>query len=146
MGGMTLECQPFPGSVGGAIRQTRFEDSATVLELPSETASLRLLLEHTLREDLNKTASRVMGVLRPLKVVITNYPEDQEEELDAINNPEDPSAGTRKVPFAREIYIERGDFMEDPPRKFFREADCSGSQEFEQKDSRVESDRRRQQD
>lgn len=78
------------------------------------------LLEHSVREDLNKRAQRVMGVLNPLKVVITNYPEDQVEELDAINNPEDPEAGTRKVPFTKEIYIERDDFMEDPPRKFFR--------------------------
>ncbi len=78
------------------------------------------LLEHCLRQDLNKTSPRVMAVLDPLKVVITNYPEDQTDELDAINNPEDPSAGTRKVPFSRELYIERGDFMEDPPKKFFR--------------------------
>jgi len=78
------------------------------------------LLEHCLREDLNKTSPRVMAVLDPVKVVIDNYPEGQSEELDAINNPEDPSAGTRKVPFSRELYIERGDFMEDPPRKFFR--------------------------
>jgi glutaminyl-tRNA synthetase len=78
------------------------------------------LLEHSVRDDLNKTAQRVMGVLNPLKVVITNYPEGQAEQLDAINNPEDPEAGTRKVPFTREIYIERDDFMEDPPRKFFR--------------------------
>lgn len=78
------------------------------------------LLEHCLREDLNKRATRVMGVLRPLKVVITNYPEGQSEEMDAINNPEDPSAGTRKVPFSRILYIEREDFMETPPPKFFR--------------------------
>ncbi len=78
------------------------------------------LLEHCLREDLNKRAPRVMGVLNPLKVVITNYPKDRVEELDAINNPEDESAGTRKAPFSREIYIERDDFMEEPPRKFFR--------------------------
>jgi glutaminyl-tRNA synthetase len=78
------------------------------------------LLEHCLREDLNKRAPRVMGVLRPLKVVIENYPEEQVEELEAINNPEDPAAGTRKVPFGRELYIERDDFMEDPPKKFFR--------------------------
>jgi glutaminyl-tRNA synthetase len=78
------------------------------------------LLEHCLREDLNKRAPRVMGVLRPLKVVIENYPDGQVEELDAINNPEDPGAGTRKVPFARELYIEKDDFMEDPPKKFFR--------------------------
>jgi glutaminyl-tRNA synthetase len=77
-------------------------------------------LEHSVREDLNKRAPRVMGVLRPLKVVLTNYPEGQVEEVDVINNPEDDSAGTRKVPFARELFIERDDFMEDPPKKFFR--------------------------
>jgi glutaminyl-tRNA synthetase len=78
------------------------------------------LLEHCLREDLNKTSPRVMAVLRPLKVVITNYPEGQTEELDAINNPEDESAGTRKVPFSKELYIEQEDFMEEPPKKFYR--------------------------
>jgi len=78
------------------------------------------LLEFTLREDLNKRAARAMGVLRPLKVVIVNYPEDQVEELDAINNPEDESMGTRKVPFSRVIYIEQDDFREDAPRKYFR--------------------------
>ncbi len=78
------------------------------------------LLEYSVREHLNKTAQRVMGVLNPLKVVITNYPENESEELEAINNPEDPGMGTRKVPFSREIYIERDDFMEEPPRKFFR--------------------------
>ncbi len=78
------------------------------------------LLEHCVREDLNKTSNRVMAVLRPLKVVITNYPEDQVEDLEAINNPEDASAGVRQVPFSREIWIEQDDFMEDAPRKFFR--------------------------
>jgi len=78
------------------------------------------LLEHCLREDLNKTSPRVMAVLRPLKVVITNYPEGQSEEMDAINNPEDESAGTRRVPFSRELYIERDDFMEEPVKKFYR--------------------------
>ena len=78
------------------------------------------LLEHAVREDLNLRAQRVMGVLRPLKVVITNYPEGQTEEVDVVNNPEDPAAGTRKVPFSRELYIERDDFREDPPKKFFR--------------------------
>ena len=78
------------------------------------------LLENSLREDLNKRAQRVMTVLDPVKVVITNYPEDQEEELDAVNNPEDETMGMRKVPFSREIYIERADFMEEPPKKFFR--------------------------
>ena len=78
------------------------------------------LLEHAIRDDLNTRAARVLAVLRPLKVVIENYPEDQVEHLDAVNNPEDPDAGARKVPFSRELYIERGDFMEDPPKKFFR--------------------------
>ncbi len=78
------------------------------------------LLEHCLREDLNKRAQRVMAVLNPLKVVITNYPEDLVEEMEAINNPEDPTMGTRKVPFSRVIYIERDDFREDPPKQFYR--------------------------
>jgi glutaminyl-tRNA synthetase len=78
------------------------------------------LLEYCIREDLNKLTPRVMGVLRPLKVIIDNYPENEVEELDAVNNPEDPNMGTRKVPFSRELYIEQDDFMEDPPRKFFR--------------------------
>jgi glutaminyl-tRNA synthetase len=78
------------------------------------------LLENSIREDLNKRAQRVMGVLNPVKVVITNYPEGEEEELEAINNPEDDSMGVRQVPFSREIYIEREDFKEDPPKKFFR--------------------------
>ena len=78
------------------------------------------LLEYCVREDLNKRAARVMGVLRPLRVVIENYPEGQVEELDAVNNPEDPGMGTRKVPFSRELYIEKEDFREDPPKKFFR--------------------------
>ena len=78
------------------------------------------LLDHCLRDDLNKRASRVMVVLDPVKVIITNYPEEQVEELDADNNPEDESAGKRKLPFTRELYIERSDFMEDPPKKFFR--------------------------
>ncbi|MCP4348031.1 MAG: glutamine--tRNA ligase/YqeY domain fusion protein [Desulfobacterales bacterium] len=78
------------------------------------------LLEYTIREDLNKYAPRVMAVLRPLKVVIENYPEDQDEYMDAVNNPEDPGMGTRKVPFSRVIYIEQDDFREDPPKKYFR--------------------------
>ncbi len=78
------------------------------------------LLEHCVREDLNKRVPRVMAVLRPLKVVIENYPEDKSEEFDAVNNPEDPSAGTRKVPFSRVLYIEQDDFREVPPPKYFR--------------------------
>ena len=78
------------------------------------------LLEHCVREDLNKRAPRVFGVLRPLKVVLVNYPQDQVEEMECINNPEDASMGTRKVPFSRVLYVERGDFREDPPKKWFR--------------------------
>ncbi len=78
------------------------------------------LLEHCLREDLNKHSARVMGVLRPLKLVIDNYPEDLVEEMEATNNPNDAAAGTRTVPFSRELYIEREDFRKDPPKKFFR--------------------------
>jgi glutaminyl-tRNA synthetase len=78
------------------------------------------LLEYCIREDLNKRAQRVMGVLNPLKIVIDNYPEDKVEELDALNNPEDPGLGARKIPFSRVIYIEQDDFLEDPPKKFFR--------------------------
>ena len=78
------------------------------------------LLEHCLREDLNRRAPRFMAVLKPLKVVIENYPEDLVEEMEAVNNPEDPGAGTRRIPFSREIYIERDDFLETPPPKFYR--------------------------
>ena len=78
------------------------------------------LLEHCIREDLNKRAPRAMAVLHPLRVVIDNYPEGQVEEMDAVNNPEDPGMGTRKAPFSRVLYIERDDFLEDPPKKFFR--------------------------
>jgi glutaminyl-tRNA synthetase len=78
------------------------------------------MLEHFVREDLNRSAPRAMAVLRPLRVVIDNYPEGQVEELEAVNNPENASAGTRKVPFSRVLYIEQDDFREDPPKKFFR--------------------------
>lgn len=78
------------------------------------------LLEHSVREDLNKKANRVLGVLDPIKLIITNYPEGEVEMLPAINNPEDESAGKREIPFGRELYIERDDFMEDPPKKYFR--------------------------
>jgi glutaminyl-tRNA synthetase len=78
------------------------------------------VLENSLREELNKSAPRAMAVLRPLKIVITNYPAGKSEEIDAVNNPEDPSAGIRKVPFGRELYIEEDDFSETPPPKFYR--------------------------
>jgi len=85
------------------------------------TGSIELaMLEHFVREELNKRAPRAMAVLRPLKVVIDNYPENQTEEMDAVNNPEDPTAGTRKVPFSRTLYIEQDDFRETPPPKYFR--------------------------
>ncbi len=91
---------------------------------PTDNSSGRPLgdaqLEHAIREDLNRRAPRVMAVLRPLRVVIENYPEDRSEDLDAVNNPEDAGAGTRKVPFSRVLYIERDDFREDPPKQFFR--------------------------
>jgi glutaminyl-tRNA synthetase len=76
------------------------------------------LLEYCVREDLNRRAPRVMGVLRPLKVVLENYPEGRVEELEAVNNPEDPAAGSRQVPFSRVLYLEREDFLEEPPKKF----------------------------
>ena len=78
------------------------------------------MLEHCVREDLNRKARRVMGVLHPLRLVIENYPEGQVEEMEAVNNPEDASMGTRRVPFSRTLYVEQDDFMEDPPRKFYR--------------------------
>jgi glutaminyl-tRNA synthetase len=104
------------GYTPGAIRA--FCDRIGVAKTQS-TVDLALL-ENSLREDLNKRAPRAMAVLRPLKVVITNYPAGESEELEAENNPEDPSAGTRKIPFSGVVYIERDDFLEDPPRKFFR--------------------------
>ena len=104
------------GFTPGAIRV--FCDTVGVSKQPSLVPYG--MLEYCVRQELNKTSPRVMGVLRPLKVVIENYPENQVEELDAINNPEDDSAGTRKVPFSREFYIEQDDFQEDPPRKYFR--------------------------
>jgi glutaminyl-tRNA synthetase len=78
------------------------------------------VLEHAIRDELNRTALRRLAVLRPIKVILTNYPEGGAEELNAVNNPEDPNAGTRKVTFSRELYIENSDFMEDPPPKYFR--------------------------
>lgn len=104
------------GYTPGAIRD--FCDRIGVSKTNS-TINL-VVLENSIRDELNKNARRVMAVLKPLKVVIDNYPEDKEEELDAVNNPEDPGMGTRKVPFSRVLYIEREDFRQDPPKKFFR--------------------------
>ena len=101
-----------PAAVRDFVSRVGITKSDSVVEMA--------LLEHCARELLNKVALRRLAVLRPLKVVIENYPEGQAEDLEAINNPEDAAAGTRKVPFSRELYIEREDFMEDPPRKFFR--------------------------
>lgn len=104
------------GYTPGAIKN--FCDNIGVAKMNSIVDIV--VLENSIREELNKKAHRAMAVLDPLKVVITNYPESSEEELEAVNNPEDPDAGTRKVPFSKELYIERNDFMEDPPKKFFR--------------------------
>lgn len=95
-----------------------FADQVGVTKRDSVIDVVRL--ENSLRDELNKNSARVMGVLDPLKVVLTNYQEDKTEMLEAVNNPEDPSLGSREVPFSREIYIEKNDFLEDPPRKFFR--------------------------
>jgi len=104
------------GVPAAAIRNLCETVGVTKFDSQSDIA----LLEHAIREELNKIAQRRLAVLDPLKVIITNYPEGEEESFDAVNNPEDESAGMRKVPFAREIWIDRADFMEDPPRKFFR--------------------------
>ena len=101
-----------PEAIRGFCRRIGVSKTDSVVDIA--------LLEHCLREDLNRRSSRVMAVLRPLRVVIDNYPEDRTEQMDAINNPEDPSAGTRQVPFSRVLYIERDDFREDPPKKFYR--------------------------
>src|SRR6266496_191194 len=104
------------GVTASALRA--FAYNIGITKYPSMTDMA--LLEHAMRDDLNRTATRRLVVLRPIKVVLTNYPEGKAEELDAINNPEDPNAGTRKLPFGRELYIEHDDFMETPPSKYFR--------------------------
>ncbi len=104
------------GVTPGALRQFAYNIGITKYNGVTDVA----VLEFAIREDLNRRALRRLAVLRPVKVVITNYPEGQVEELDAVNNPEDPTTGTRKLPFSREIYIEQDDFMETPPPKYFR--------------------------
>jgi len=104
------------GVTGSALRA--FAYNIGITKYPSMTDMA--VLEHTMRNEFNRTATRRLAVLRPIKVVITNYSEDQVEELDAVNNPEDAQAGTRKVPFSRELFIDRDDFMEMPPPKYFR--------------------------
>jgi glutaminyl-tRNA synthetase len=101
-----------PAAIREFCRRIGIDKTVSVIDIQ--------LLEHCLREELNKTALRYMAVLRPLKLVIDNYPENQVEELDAVNNPEDPTMGTRKVPFSRVLYIEQDDFREPPPPKFYR--------------------------
>ena len=119
--GTTRACRRCAACGGAVFRPRRSGVSGRRSESPSGSTTSRVaLLEHCVRDHLNKVAPRVMGVLNPLKVVIENYPEGESEDLEAVNNPEDESAGTRMVPFSRELYIERDDFMEDPPRKFFR--------------------------
>jgi glutaminyl-tRNA synthetase len=104
------------GVTPGVLRT--FAYNIGITKYPSMTDMA--LLEHTMRDEFNRTATRRLVVLRPIKIVLTNYPEGRTEELDAINSPEDPTAGTRKIPFGRELYIERDDFMETPPPKYFR--------------------------
>ena len=104
------------GYTSSAIR--KFSNDVGVTKRNSIIDVVRL--ENALREELNKTSLRVLCVVDPVKIIITNYPKDKTEMVQAINNPEDPNSGHRKIPFSREIYIERGDFMENPPRKFFR--------------------------
>jgi glutaminyl-tRNA synthetase len=104
------------GVTASALRA--FAYNVGITKYPSMTDMA--LLEHTMRDEFNRTATRRLAVLRPIKVVLTNYPGGKIEELDAINNPEDPNVGTRKIPFGRELYIERDDFMETPPPKYFR--------------------------
>jgi glutaminyl-tRNA synthetase len=99
-------------AINDLCNRTGVSKTNTVIEIQ--------LLEHCIREDLNKRAPRVMGVLNPLRVVIDNYPEGQAEEFEIANTPDDPSAGTRRVPFSREIFIDQEDFREEPPKKFFR--------------------------
>ena len=119
--GTIRACRRSPASAAAATRRKPCAISAAPSAFPKPTApSSWALLEHHVREDLNKRAPRVMAVLRPLRVVIDNYPEGQVEEMEAVNNPEDAAAGTRKVPFSRVLYIEQDDFREDPPKQYFR--------------------------
>ena len=119
--GTIRACRRSPACAAAAITPEAIRDFCERIGVAKRESVVDVaLLEHAVREDLNRRAPRVMAVLRPLRVVIENYPEGQAEELEAVNNPEDPAAGTRKVPFSRVLYIERDDFMEDPPKKFFR--------------------------
>ena len=118
--GTIRACPRSPAFAAAATRRKRSAISAARSAFRKPTASSNCgLLEHHVREDLNKRAPRMMAVLQPLRVVIDNYPEGQVEEMDAVNNPEDASAGTRKVPFSKVLYIEQDDFREDPPKQLF---------------------------
>ena len=119
--GMTLVCRPSAGCVVAAIHHHRSGRSVNGLVLRNSTASsISSSLSITSREDLNKTSPRFMGVLHPLKVILENYPENQKEELEAVNNPEDPTMGTRRIPFSQTLFIEQDDFMENPPKDYYR--------------------------
>ena len=120
--GTILECRRFAG-----LRRRGYTPEVDPRVFATRSASRRFdstidmhVLENAVREHLNRVAPRVMAVLRPLKLIITNYPENQVESLTAVNNPEDPATGQRELPFCRELYIEQEDFMENPPKKFFR--------------------------
>ncbi len=114
-------CRPSAACGVAATRRSRSGTSAISIGVAKKENVIDVaLLEHCVREDLNRRAPRAMAVLKPLKVVLENYPDGLVEEMDVVNNPEDPSAGTRKVPFSRVLYIEHDDFREDPPKKFFR--------------------------
>ena len=118
---MTRGCRPSPASAVAGSRRKRCARSPIGVGVTKYISLTDVAVyEHAIREDLNKRALRRLAVLRPIKVVITNFPEGQIEELDAVNNPEDEHAGKRKIPFTREIFIERDDFQEIPPPKFFR--------------------------
>ena len=119
--GTTRACRPSAACAGAATRPRPCATSASASAWRSSTAPSDMVqLENALRDDLNRRAPRALAVLRPLRLLIENYPEGQSEELDAVNNPEDESAGTRKVPFSRVLYVERDDFRAEAPRKYFR--------------------------
>ena len=119
--GTIRACRPCGACGGGGVPPAAVRDFIRRVGVArADNLVEPALLDHCIREYLNKNAVRRMAILRPLKVVLVNYPEGDTETLQAINNPEDEAAGRRNVPFGRELYIERGDFMEDPPKKFFR--------------------------
>ena len=119
--GTIRACRPLPGLKRRGVPPAAIREFVKRIGVAKANSVVDVgMLEFCIREHLNKTSLRRMAVLRPLKVVIENYPEGQSEELEAVNHPDDPAAGTRKIAFGRELYIERDDFMENPPKKFFR--------------------------